>query len=137
MILLGGFRSYSFTFWHQCIYWTKFVSTYQENAAHKFVGSSIPNARSYVEAISSAKNSEEAPWLGRKTQSDDVVPEKPYQVICHIFSGRSRGFGFVTMSSVEEFEEVVCKFYGYELHGRALRVNLGPALPWTDESPFG
>ncbi|KAI3822960.1 hypothetical protein L1987_10563 [Smallanthus sonchifolius] len=70
-------------------------------------------------------------------KGDDVVPEKPYQVICHIFSGRSRGFGFVTMSSVEEFEEVVCKFYGYELHGRALRVNLGPALPWTDESPFG
>ncbi|KAI3828101.1 hypothetical protein L1987_02198 [Smallanthus sonchifolius] len=66
----GGSRSYSFTFWHQCIYWTKFVSTYQENATHKFVGSSIPNARSYVEAISSAKNSEEAPWLGRKTQRE-------------------------------------------------------------------
>ncbi|KAI3763055.1 hypothetical protein L1987_53505 [Smallanthus sonchifolius] len=49
-------------------------------------------------------------------KGDDVVPEKPYQVICHIFSGRSRGFGFVTMSSVEEFEEVVCKFYGYISH---------------------
>ena len=35
------------------------------------------------------------------------------QVIYDKVSGRSRGFGFVTMSSVEEVEEAVRKFNGY------------------------
>ncbi|KAI7725888.1 hypothetical protein M8C21_007904 [Ambrosia artemisiifolia] len=41
-------------------------------------------------------------------------------------SGRSRGFGFVTMSSVEEVEAATRQFNGYELDGRQLRVNSGP-----------
>ena len=57
------------------------------------------------------------------------------EVIYDKVSGRSRGFGFVTMSSVEEVEEAVQKFNGYELDGRALRVNSGPPPP--RESSFG
>lgn len=48
------------------------------------------------------------------------------EVIYDKFSGRSRGFGFVTMSTAEEAEAAVQQFNGYELSGRALRVNSGP-----------
>lgn len=58
------------------------------------------------------------------------------EVIYDKVSGRSRGFGFVTMSSVEEVERAVQKFNGYELDGRAIRVNSGPP-PKREESSFG
>ncbi|KAI3694255.1 hypothetical protein L1987_77218 [Smallanthus sonchifolius] len=47
--------------------WSSVEHYYQ---AHKFVGSSNPNARSYIEAIHSAKSPEEAAWLGRRTQRE-------------------------------------------------------------------
>ncbi|KAF5819410.1 putative RNA recognition motif domain, nucleotide-binding alpha-beta plait domain superfamily [Helianthus annuus] len=59
------------------------------------------------------------------------------EVIYDKVTGRSRGFGFVTMSSVEEVEEAVRKFNGYELDGRALRVNSGPPPPRREDSSFG
>ncbi|XP_010253722.1 PREDICTED: 29 kDa ribonucleoprotein A, chloroplastic-like [Nelumbo nucifera] len=48
------------------------------------------------------------------------------EVIYDKQTGRSRGFGFVTMSTVEEVEAAVQQFNGYELEGRAIRVNSGP-----------
>lgn len=51
------------------------------------------------------------------------------EVIYDKFSGRSRGFGFVTMSTVEEVEAAAQQFNGYELDGRVLRVNSGPPPP--------
>ncbi|MBC7931477.1 MAG: RNA-binding protein [Rubrivivax sp.] len=38
-------------------------------------------------------------------------------------TGRSRGFGFVEMSSKEEGEAVIAAFNGKEVNGRALTVN--------------
>jgi RNA recognition motif-containing protein len=38
-------------------------------------------------------------------------------------TGRSRGFGFVEMSSDEEAEKAVKEFNGYDFQGRALNVN--------------
>lgn len=38
-------------------------------------------------------------------------------------SGRSRGFGFIEMSTQEEGAAAIEKFNGYDLRGRALRVN--------------
>jgi len=38
-------------------------------------------------------------------------------------TGRSKGFGFVEMSSDEEAQEAIEKFDGQELEGRAMRVN--------------
>ncbi|XP_014510849.1 30 kDa ribonucleoprotein, chloroplastic-like [Vigna radiata var. radiata] len=55
------------------------------------------------------------------------------EVIYDKTTGRSRGFGFVTMSTVEEVEAAVQQFNGYELDGRALRVNAGPP-PARNES---
>jgi RNA recognition motif-containing protein len=38
-------------------------------------------------------------------------------------TGRSRGFGFVEMSSDEEAEKAIKEFNGYDFQGRALNVN--------------
>ncbi|KAF8720891.1 hypothetical protein HU200_023289 [Digitaria exilis] len=59
------------------------------------------------------------------------------EVIYDKLTGRSRGFGFVTMSSVEEGEAAVEQFNGYVLEGRSLRVNSGPAPPRDQSSPRG
>ncbi|EPS59981.1 hypothetical protein M569_14824, partial [Genlisea aurea] len=48
------------------------------------------------------------------------------EVIYDKASGRSRGFGFVTMTTVEEAEAAAQQFNGYEFQGRPLRVNAGP-----------
>ena len=39
-------------------------------------------------------------------------------------TGRSKGFGFVQMSSQAEAEKAVSMFNGYQLHNRALKVDL-------------
>ncbi|XP_050227804.1 RNA-binding protein CP29B, chloroplastic [Mercurialis annua] len=57
------------------------------------------------------------------------------EVIYDKVTGRSRGFGFVTMSSAQEVEVAAQQFNGYELEGRAIRVNAGPPPP--KESSFG
>jgi RNA recognition motif-containing protein len=44
-------------------------------------------------------------------------------VITDKFSGQSRGFGFVEMSSNAEAAKAVQQFNGTELKGRALKVN--------------
>ncbi|EOY07849.1 RNA-binding family protein isoform 2 [Theobroma cacao] len=60
------------------------------------------------------------------------------EVIYDKVTGRSRGFGFVTMSTAEEVEAAAQQFNGYELEGRALRVNSGPPPPRREEfSPRG
>ncbi|GMI79996.1 hypothetical protein like AT2G37220 [Hibiscus trionum] len=60
------------------------------------------------------------------------------EVIYDKVTGRSRGFGFVTMSTTEEVEAAALQFNGYELDGRTLRVNSGPPPPRREEfSPRG
>ncbi|KAK1308745.1 hypothetical protein QJS10_CPA09g02069 [Acorus calamus] len=56
------------------------------------------------------------------------------EVIYDKMTGRSRGFGFVTMSSVEEARAAEQQFNGYELDGRAMRVNSGPPPSKNDSS---
>ena len=45
------------------------------------------------------------------------------EVIYNRATDRSRGFGFVTMSTLEELKKAVEMFSGYELNGRVLTVN--------------
>ncbi|KAM0855698.1 hypothetical protein ACQ4PT_049607 [Festuca glaucescens] len=59
------------------------------------------------------------------------------EVIYDKLTGRSRGFGFVTMSTVEEVEEAVEQLNGYVLDGRTLKVNSGPPPPRDQSSPRG
>ncbi|MDT4895344.1 MAG: hypothetical protein QOH25_421 [Acidobacteriota bacterium] len=50
-------------------------------------------------------------------------------------TGRSRGFGFIEMSSTEEGKAAIEKFNGQEIGGRALNVN--EAKPREDRGGFG
>ena len=44
-------------------------------------------------------------------------------IITDKFTGRSRGFGFVEMSSAEEAQAAIESLHGHEMQGRALTVN--------------
>jgi len=56
------------------------------------------------------------------------------EIIFDKFTGRSRGFAFVTMGSGDEAQKAVEKFHGHQLDGRALAVNI--ARP-REERPAG
>ncbi|MGC3991767.1 MAG: RNA-binding protein [Chthoniobacteraceae bacterium] len=51
------------------------------------------------------------------------------------FTGRSRGFAFVTMSSPEEAQQAISLFHGKNLQGRSLTVN--EARPREERAPGG
>jgi RNA recognition motif-containing protein len=59
---------------------------------------------------------------------------KSAQVIKDRASGRSKGFGFVEMSSEEEAQNAITMFHGKDFSGRPLTVNL--ARP-REERPAG
>uniref|UniRef100_A0A0A9CUR9 RRM domain-containing protein n=1 Tax=Arundo donax TaxID=35708 RepID=A0A0A9CUR9_ARUDO len=44
-------------------------------------------------------------------------------------TGRSRGFGFVTMATQEELDDAIAALDGQSLDGRALRVNVAEERP--------
>jgi RNA recognition motif-containing protein len=50
-------------------------------------------------------------------------------------TGRPRGFGFITMSSVEEAQKAIAEMNGKEIGGRALTVNV--AKPREERSGGG
>lgn len=60
---------------------------------------------------------------------------KSAQVIKDRASGRSKGFGFVEMSTQEEAQNAISKFHGQDFSGRALTVNL--ARPREERSDRG
>ncbi|XP_019198942.1 PREDICTED: 29 kDa ribonucleoprotein A, chloroplastic-like [Ipomoea nil] len=78
-------------------------------------------------------NVESATLAGLFSQAGSV---EMAEVIYDKQTGRSRGFGFVTMSTVEEVEAAAQQFNGYELEGRPLRVNSGPPPPKRETSSF-
>ena len=57
------------------------------------------------------------------------------RVITDKFTGRSRGFGFVEMSSKEEAQAAIAAFDGKEIDGRNLKVN--EAKPREDRGGNG
>ena len=57
------------------------------------------------------------------------------EVVYDRMTGRSRGFGFVTMSTAEEVSAAVEQFNGYTFQGRPLRVNSGPPPPRDEFAP--
>ncbi len=56
------------------------------------------------------------------------------EIVMDKFTGKSRGFGFVQMSTQEEANKAVEQFHGQNLDGRALTVN--EARP-REERPRG
>ncbi len=78
--------------------------------------------------------------LSWETTSDDLKNHfgqfgtvESAEVMVDKFNGRSRGFGFVVMSSVEEANEAANRTNGVDFMGRALVVNV--ARPRTEEPP--
>ena len=55
------------------------------------------------------------------------------QIITDKFSGRSKGFGFVEMSSPEEAQNAIATLNEQEVEGRAMIVNI--ARPKTERPP--
>ena len=53
----------------------------------------------------------------------EAGPVVSASVVTDRFSGQSRGFGFVEMETEEGAQEACSRFDGYEMKGRALRVN--------------
>jgi RNA recognition motif-containing protein len=77
------------------------------------------------------------PYSVTETQLEEVFTAhgtvESARVITDRMSGRSRGFGFVEMSSPEEAEEAMQKLNGTELEGRTLTVNEAkPQQPRSD-----
>lgn len=60
---------------------------------------------------------------------------KSVQIIKDRDTGRSKGFGFVEMSSQEEAQKAISMFNGREVDGRALTVNI--ARPKEERGPGG
>jgi cold-inducible RNA-binding protein len=60
---------------------------------------------------------------------------KSVQIIKDRDTGRSKGFGFIEMSSQEEAQKAISMFNGKEMDGRALTVNI--ARPKEERGPGG
>lgn len=79
----------------------------------------------------SATDSELSQLFGEvgKVESASIINDK--------FSGRSKGFGFIEMSTAEEAQAAIEKFNGYEMDGRKLIVNVArPLRPREDRGGF-
>jgi len=87
------------------------------------------------------------PWKLRREDLEALFAQAGTVVDAYIvidkMKHRSKGYGFVEMSSIEEATAAIEKFNGYELEGRALVVNFArpkedhgetPAVP-TEETP--
>lgn len=79
----------------------------------------MENSKLYVGNLPFASTAQDLEALFGQVGTVSVV-----EIIFDKFTGRSRGFAFVTMGSGEEAEKAVEKFHGYELEGRALAVNI-------------
>lgn len=58
-------------------------------------------------------------------------------VITDKFSGRSKGFGFVEMSSEAEAKEAIAKLNGQTLDGRTIAVNEARPQAPREDRPYG
>jgi RNA recognition motif-containing protein len=87
------------------------------------------NSKLYVGNLPFASTAQDIEALFGQVGTVSVV-----EIIFDKFTGRSRGFGFVTMSSAEEAQKAVEKFHGHQMEGRPLAVNI--ARP-REERPAG
>jgi RNA recognition motif-containing protein len=88
------------------------------------------NSKLYVGNLPFATTAQDLEALFGEVGTVSVV-----EIIFDKFTGRSRGFAFVTMGSGEEAQKAVEKFHGHQLEGRALAVNI--ARPREERPPGG
>lgn len=88
------------------------------------------NSKLYVGNLPFASTAQDLEALFGQVGTVSVV-----EIIFDKFTGRSRGFAFVTMGSGDEAQQAVEKFHGYQMEGRALAVNI--ARPREERPPGG
>jgi RNA recognition motif-containing protein len=88
------------------------------------------NSKLYVGNLPFASTAQDLEALFGQIGTVSVV-----EIIFDKFTGRSRGFAFITMANGDEAQQAVEKFHGYELEGRALAVNI--ARPREERAPGG
>jgi len=86
------------------------------------------NAKLYVGNLPFASTAQDLETLFSQAGTVSVV-----EIIFDKFTGRSRGFAFITMGSAEEAQKAVEKFHGHQLEGRPLAVNI--ARPREERAP--
>lgn len=86
------------------------------------------NNKLYVGNLPFASTAQDLEALFGQVGTVNVV-----EIIFDKFTGRSRGFAFVTMANGEEAQKGVEKFHGHEIEGRALAVNI--ARPREERPP--
>ena len=86
------------------------------------------NSKLYVGNLPFATTAQDLEALFSQVGTVSVV-----EIIFDKFTGRSRGFAFITMGSGDEAQKGVEKFHGHELEGRALSVNI--ARPREERAP--
>ena len=88
----------------------------------------MDNSKLYVGNLPFASTAQDLEALFGQVGTVSVV-----EIIFDKFTGRSRGFAFVTMTTGEEAEKAVEKFHGFQMEGRALAVNI--ARPREERPP--
>ena len=88
----------------------------------------MDNSKLYVGNLPFASTAQDLEALFGQVGTVSVV-----EIIFDKFTGRSRGFAFITMGNGDEAQQAVDKFHGYEMEGRALAVNI--ARPREERAP--
>ena len=86
------------------------------------------NSKLYVGNLPFATTAQDLEALFSQVGTVSVV-----EIIFDKFTGRSRGFAFITMGTGDEAQKGVEKFHGHEVEGRALSVNI--ARPREERAP--
>jgi RNA recognition motif-containing protein len=86
------------------------------------------NSKLYVGNLPFASTAQDLEALFGQVGTVSVV-----EIIFDKFTGRSRGFAFITMANGDEAQKAVEKFHGHEMEGRALSVNI--ARPREERAP--
>lgn len=88
------------------------------------------NSKLYVGNLPFASTAQDLEALFGEVGTVSVV-----EIIFDKFTGRSRGFAFITMGSGDEAQKAVEKFHGHQMEGRPLAVNI--ARPREERPPGG
>ena len=88
----------------------------------------MENSKLYVGNLPFASTAQDLEALFGQVGTVNVV-----EIIFDKFTGRSRGFAFVTMANGDEAQKAVEQFHGHEIEGRALSVNI--ARPREERAP--
>ena len=88
------------------------------------------NNKLYVGTLPFASTAQDLEALFGQVGTVSVV-----EIIFDKFTGRSRGFAFVTLANGDEAQQAVEKFHGHQIEGRALAVNI--ARPREERPPGG